>query len=1063
MLKDSRIRTNGPKAEGRNCKWIEDRPEFQKWMTTDRSMILLVSGKHGCGKSVLAKYVREHVRRHIETKTTGANVLASFFNDRRGDTNQVATETIRSLLYQVLICSPSLIDSIRLLEYYAELKQNGKEEVEWQLDCLEPLFLALRFAEGGFTFYFIIDAVDEAQSGDPIITKLVNSLVSEDSFCKFKILLTARNSSTKFTSSLNSQKSVILDVSENISDEINNHITKQFNLLRECYSKDDYTESDLDEHLNPMIKQLRNQSGGSFHWVNLELRRLEEEQSFGTPLADLARISGTSSKQMEDHYRGVFKPLDEDHEKIRRIMLQWALFAERPLTEEEFRIAVTINRNLGAYSSEEKLLKEVQRKSFQRQVYNHCGGLLEITEPQVEITKSRGKNTSLQGEIVERFQGENAKPLVNMTESQVEVEPQSEITEPLVKTAVQLMHYSARKYLLDNTKDWFFPKGHESREEDLAYCKDLAHYDLAITCITYLALQSEGLTEEGILSTEYEILFENRRFLKYAALNWTKHLNMINMTTERIAFFQPKVQHLALTVPTAMLCCRVSRLERHLDFSAAVQFHHIVSELGHNNVLQLLLENATEADVKVNDGLTHEHKETMDLLLKHGMDADARDSYDRTPLLLAARNGHMETLELLLKHDVDVNAKDCYGRTPLSSAARNGYNAVVQSLQNRVDIDVNLKDRENWTPLSLAVIYGHEKAVGELLKSKDVDVDLEVNGRSPLYLAAEKGHKEIAERLAEKWTKEVRSTKFRKLIYQAAKEGSREAAELLMSIGADKDAADEENRTPLCIAFQAGHEQIMQLLLAHGANKEAKDETGQTLLHQAASEGKMTVAELLIASGADKNAEDRLGQTPLHKAVNRIKNTTASNVMNDVAFLLNNGANIDVRDNDGRTPLHRAVEIRRDAHIIVKVLVDRGADTTTRDESGQTLLHAAARGGSEDTVTILLEQKGPGMNARDRDGRTPLHVAAMNRNIGVADLLITKKADLEIRDKDKQTPLHIAAKCKDSEIAALLVSEGANAAARDYKHQTPVQLAERNRDIAAISALRRRKVITVSA
>ena len=170
-----------------------------------------------------------------------------------------------------------------------------------------------------------------------------------------------------------------------------------------------------------------------------------------------------------------------------------------------------------------------------------------------------------------------------------------------------------------------------------------------------------------------------------------------------------------------------------------------------------------------------------------------------------------------------------------------------------------------------------------------------------------------------------------------------------------------------------------------------------------------------------------------------------------------------MRDNDGRTPLHRAVEIRRDAHIIEKILVDRGADTTTRDESGQTLLHAAARGGSEDTVTILLEQKGPGMNARDRDGRTPLHMAAMNGNIDVADFLITEKADLEIKDKDEQTPLHITAKCKDSKIAALLVSEGADIAARDYKHQTPVQLAERNRDITAISALRRRKVITMSA
>ena len=274
------------------CKWIENRPEFQKWMTTDRSMILLVSGKHGCGKSVLAKYVREHVRRHAKTKTTDTNILASFFNNRRRDTNQVATEMIRSLLYQILICSPSLIDSIPLVEYSTELKQNGKEEVEWQLDCLETLFLALRSAEGNFTFYLIIDAVDEAQFGEPIITKLVNSLVSEDSFCKFKILLTARNSSNKVKNSLASQKSIILDVSEDISNEINNHVTTQLSLLRECYSREGYPDKYLNEHLDPMIDRHSNQSKGSFLWVNQELIRLKEEQSSGTSVVDLVRESG---------------------------------------------------------------------------------------------------------------------------------------------------------------------------------------------------------------------------------------------------------------------------------------------------------------------------------------------------------------------------------------------------------------------------------------------------------------------------------------------------------------------------------------------------------------------------------------------------------------------------------------------------------------------------------------------------------------------------------------------------------------------------------------------------
>ena len=55
-------------------------------------------------------------------------------------------------------------------------------------------------------------------------------------------------------------------------------------------------------------------------------------------------------------------------------------------------------------------------------------------------------------------------------------------------------------------------------------------------------------------------------------------------------------------------------------------------------------------------------------------------------------------------------------------------------------------------------------------------------------------------------------------------------------------------------------------LIGAGADKEAKDQDSRTPLHLAATRGYTTVVTYLIEAGADKEAKDRVGRTPLHFA-----------------------------------------------------------------------------------------------------------------------------------------------------------------------------------------------------
>jgi ankyrin repeat protein len=136
----------------------------------------------------------------------------------------------------------------------------------------------------------------------------------------------------------------------------------------------------------------------------------------------------------------------------------------------------------------------------------------------------------------------------------------------------------------------------------------------------------------------------------------------------------------------------------------------------------------------------------MSALLTLGVDANARDRTQSTPLMGAAWRGQTEAVKILLAHGAAINARNGNNETPLILAAKEGHTDIVRLLLDK-NPDVNAKDGDGWTCLMWASWGGYAETV-KLLLSTGVRVDAQnTRGETASYLAHKKQYFAIGNQL----------------------------------------------------------------------------------------------------------------------------------------------------------------------------------------------------------------------------------------------------------------------------------------------------------------------------
>ncbi|KAK7732718.1 Ankyrin repeat domain-containing protein 61 [Diaporthe eres] len=400
----------------------------------------------------------------------------------------------------------------------------------------------------------------------------------------------------------------------------------------------------------------------------------------------------------------------------------------------------------------------------------------------------------------------------------------------------------------------------------------------------------------------------------------------------------------------------------------------------------------------------HGHIATMEVLLSHGADTGFKSLHNRSVLFTATysvRPGVFRTL--FEKGKVSLTEVDAFDDTALAFAAFFGRSAAIKSLLEigadpHDDKDLTSSDI-GWLPLVDCSARGHIKSVRILL---DSDADPNQPGpwgvNTALRYAVVNSHLHVVRALLEKGADPNHHLLEQPILMDLVGKANITATmkmdliKLLALFGARIDAADEQGKTALMHAIEAGVESVVACLLELGASVDTEDDCKRRPLHLAAEKGSETILELILTKKPNLDCLDTWGRTALSRAV-EFPNLAPTLSTARVLIQHRKRFNIDKQNKWKATPLHDAIQYSESAEL-AKLLIDSGANLNLDNEAGDTPLALAAFLGKVEAVKILLNEEDCNKGLVSPRGMSAVHRAAgWNENLDIIKLLLESGAD----------------------------------------------------------------------
>ncbi|KAF8533302.1 hypothetical protein BDD12DRAFT_984533 [Trichophaea hybrida] len=303
------------------CTWILDDQRYRLWAEKDGQAVLWISGDPGCGKSVISSFLTKDITRGI----TNQVCMAYFFCDDKDERLRSAHAILVNLLAQLLDHAPDINKHFLAEPEYATYK----EKTSWSFGMLWRVFERIINDAHRGPVYILIDALDECdeESRMNFLNKLKHLLRDSATTTQLmKIIVTSRP-----------------HIPVTLTDVIELPLTAE-NLKNDIIA---FVEASVQEQLQlsgtlgvEVQQALIQGANGMFLWVSLILDDLKKSTNT-TPRA-IRKALQTLPTDLPGIYINILSKIRKEDQETAQRILQWVVWAMRPLTLQELTIAIAV-------------------------------------------------------------------------------------------------------------------------------------------------------------------------------------------------------------------------------------------------------------------------------------------------------------------------------------------------------------------------------------------------------------------------------------------------------------------------------------------------------------------------------------------------------------------------------------------------------------------------------------------------------------------------------------------------------------------------------------------------
>ncbi|KAJ7108042.1 ankyrin repeat-containing domain protein [Mycena crocata] len=849
------------------CEWLLSSPQFKAW-EAGYSKILWCRGMPGCGKTVIASMVVDHLKVNIRNNTTA---IACIYLNHKETQIQTPTNLLASIWKQLMVdkcISPVVHDLYR---------HHRAREMRPTLDEISNL-LTSAIREYSKT-YLVLDALDEyPEDRRNILLRCLETLGPT-----VHVMITSRpHISTLHPFQVHDLQIVEIRATDNdIRQYLDMHIDQSSRLSRHVQTRPELRE----EIRSTIIGNV----DGMFLLAKLLLESLLTKNTVKA-VRDALRLLPKDLNDTYDNAMARINNQNEDDKKLAHLALTWVANSKRLLSVEELRHALAIEPNTTVLDTDNLLGVEI--------ILAACAGLLVVDEtlavvrlvhytaqhyfdnirsthfPEAHaliasrcLTYACFPDFSIWRWNLDQLIGEY--PLIGYTQYCLlhvaeAPAPETLLMEDKIQSLLAQIYYLSwlwgYKSNFRLVAPWNLWDPLLSSSPSMLYLSASLNLFGLTRKLMYQGIQTDGRDE--LDSAVY-------------VASYFGHVGIVKLLTDAGSNPETRCEYFA----TALLGASCG---------------------GHQELIHMCINNGVDLDVPGKCYGTAEgryygtalqaacyegHQNLVQLLVENGANVNEQGGRYGTALQAASYGGHEAVVQLLVEKGANVNTRGGRFGTALQAASFGRHEAVVQSLID-LGADVNTQGGEYGTAVQAASRMGC-RAVVELLIEKGAcqdlqqkkECDTEIKCRqekrecgSSLQRAAYWGQEEMVRFLIEKGADlNAQGGEYGTALQAAAQMRFRRSmtddryiklVQMLIEKGADVNVQAGKYGTALQAASAMGHEQLAQLLIECGAHINFGGGKYGSALQAAYSNRNDSIVKLLIANGAETVADQKPAESP---------------------------------------------------------------------------------------------------------------------------------------------------------------------------------------------------------